>query len=413
MSKTKQKIDPTEIKMDIPLFIRMLEYAREDAKDDMDLHKVTERINSMGDKKLTMDDYNTIIGKDMKKNVNESITLTKGLAKQMGTLLGVNFNKSSLDDFFKIMKHEESEFKYVNSDKGELNTDDYLQIAKVAKAHLTEQKLKLAISQIIVENLNNSDFYNKLKFEINKGDAEYEAQYNKTLGEYSVDSPDQLSEEDKEKFYDSLDKKLKGNVKPVNERFNASIFAKLLKEGKIQKGKIFKEHGVFLTFQELALMEVAPPGREEQVKELKKKFPKDVAYKIAWSQASEHGKPEKKNENTVKLPDGSGATTMTIGDKKNEGEDLTPTKVASDKMPTIPDSPINKNESEEIIEPDTKGKKIIKEKDKEKKDEVAFSTGLNSDRYDKFPNQDRTTNAIPGQQGYSETVPNKNLKKSK
>jgi hypothetical protein len=28
------------IKLDVPLFIRLLEYAREDAKSDMDLHKV-------------------------------------------------------------------------------------------------------------------------------------------------------------------------------------------------------------------------------------------------------------------------------------------------------------------------------------------------------------------------------------
>jgi hypothetical protein len=29
--------------MDVPLFLRMLEYAREDAEQDIDLHKVTER----------------------------------------------------------------------------------------------------------------------------------------------------------------------------------------------------------------------------------------------------------------------------------------------------------------------------------------------------------------------------------
>lgn len=340
--------------------------------------------------------------KKMEKKMNESITLTKGLAKQIGNLIGVNFQKTSLDDFFKIMKHEESEFKYVNQDKGELNSNDYLQIGKVAKAHLHEQKLKKVISLIIKEDLNNSDFYNKLKFEINKGDSEYEAQYNKTLGEYGVDSPDQLSEEEKEKFYNSLDKKLKGDVKPIKEQFNYQIFAKLLSEGKIQKGKIFKEHGVFLTFEELALMEVAPPGRESQVKKLKNKFPKDVAYKIAWSQASEHGKP----------------------DKKNEGEDLTPTDVASDKVATKMDAPVKQTiESEEIIEPDTKGKKVIKEKDKVKtengdaianqKDEVAFSTGLNSDRYDKFPNKNRSTDAIPGQQSYTQDITNKNLKKNK
>ena len=33
--------------MDVPLFIRMLEYAREDAKSDMDLHDVTEKVISL------------------------------------------------------------------------------------------------------------------------------------------------------------------------------------------------------------------------------------------------------------------------------------------------------------------------------------------------------------------------------
>jgi hypothetical protein len=52
------------IKLDVPLFIRLLEYAREDAKDDMDLHRVAENVidlSKMGET-LGMIDYNTIIG---------------------------------------------------------------------------------------------------------------------------------------------------------------------------------------------------------------------------------------------------------------------------------------------------------------------------------------------------------------
>jgi hypothetical protein len=51
------------IKVDIPLFIRLMEYAREDAQSDMDLHKVTENITSMaeGGTTLTMDDYDAIV----------------------------------------------------------------------------------------------------------------------------------------------------------------------------------------------------------------------------------------------------------------------------------------------------------------------------------------------------------------
>jgi hypothetical protein len=51
------------IKLDIPLFIRLMEYAKEDAQSDMDLHKVTENITEMaqGGTTLTMEDYDAII----------------------------------------------------------------------------------------------------------------------------------------------------------------------------------------------------------------------------------------------------------------------------------------------------------------------------------------------------------------
>jgi len=61
----EEAFNPTDIiKMDVPLFLRMLEYAREDAKTDMDLHDVTEMATSLsgGGKTLTMSDYDTIVG---------------------------------------------------------------------------------------------------------------------------------------------------------------------------------------------------------------------------------------------------------------------------------------------------------------------------------------------------------------
>jgi hypothetical protein len=52
------------IKVDVPLFIRLLEYAREDAQNDMDLHDVAENIIKMSEagKVLSMSDYNMIVG---------------------------------------------------------------------------------------------------------------------------------------------------------------------------------------------------------------------------------------------------------------------------------------------------------------------------------------------------------------
>jgi hypothetical protein len=52
------------VTLDIPLFIRMLEYAKEDAQTDMDLHDAAEKAIALNKSKemLSMEDYNTIIG---------------------------------------------------------------------------------------------------------------------------------------------------------------------------------------------------------------------------------------------------------------------------------------------------------------------------------------------------------------
>ncbi len=52
-----------KITVDVPLFIRLLEYAREDAQTDMDLHDVAEniiRLSKTG-KTLSMNDYDAIV----------------------------------------------------------------------------------------------------------------------------------------------------------------------------------------------------------------------------------------------------------------------------------------------------------------------------------------------------------------
>ena len=59
-----EETKPNTLTFDIPLFIRMLEYAKEDAKTDMDLHNVTENAIKMSSNGvLTMADYDKIIGK--------------------------------------------------------------------------------------------------------------------------------------------------------------------------------------------------------------------------------------------------------------------------------------------------------------------------------------------------------------
>ena len=51
------------VKLSIPLLIRLLEYAKEDAASDEDLHWITERIikHSDKDKVLTMEHYTSLV----------------------------------------------------------------------------------------------------------------------------------------------------------------------------------------------------------------------------------------------------------------------------------------------------------------------------------------------------------------
>ena len=64
VEKEKNPIDT--ITLDVPLMIRLLEYAREDAKTDMDLHKVAENLIQLSKegRLLDMTDYNSIIEPD-------------------------------------------------------------------------------------------------------------------------------------------------------------------------------------------------------------------------------------------------------------------------------------------------------------------------------------------------------------
>lgn len=60
----REAVEPTAndtISMNIPLLLRIMEYAREDAQDDMDLHSVAERVSELSKNgPLSMDDYDEI-----------------------------------------------------------------------------------------------------------------------------------------------------------------------------------------------------------------------------------------------------------------------------------------------------------------------------------------------------------------
>ena len=64
MNEAKEEDVVDTITMDVPLFLRILEYSREDAKKDVDLHDVTDKAISLGKERgiLSMEDYEEIVG---------------------------------------------------------------------------------------------------------------------------------------------------------------------------------------------------------------------------------------------------------------------------------------------------------------------------------------------------------------
>ena len=119
--------DPIDtITMDVPLFIRVLEYAREDAQADMDLHDLAEKAIAATKQQglLQMDDYDMLVGEKesvdeaelteayvpqnikefaKRKGVSRLVNTVAGWAEKLGrritggTAIGKNYNTLILD----------------------------------------------------------------------------------------------------------------------------------------------------------------------------------------------------------------------------------------------------------------------------------------------------------------------------
>ena len=103
--------------IDVPLFIRLLEYAREDAKTDMDLHNVTENIIKLSEeeKALTMNDYDKIVDVKETKKIEENFRM-----KQLAGLIieGTDSKKEikRIETQIEILKKEIKDEKELKSE---------------------------------------------------------------------------------------------------------------------------------------------------------------------------------------------------------------------------------------------------------------------------------------------------------
>ena len=108
------------ITLDVPLFIRLLEYAREDAKDDMDLHDVAEKAISLSKKApLTMADYNIIIDNKIEKNLKKMEELKNMPVSEMRNIM----NKMMLSEeisgcLYEVLVNEGFLSQDLNEDEG-------------------------------------------------------------------------------------------------------------------------------------------------------------------------------------------------------------------------------------------------------------------------------------------------------
>jgi hypothetical protein len=68
------------IKVDVPTFLRLLELAREDVKDDPDLHDITQKIVAISQERVvTMADYEEIVGFMKRQGSDEELNRIKQL----------------------------------------------------------------------------------------------------------------------------------------------------------------------------------------------------------------------------------------------------------------------------------------------------------------------------------------------
>jgi len=129
----KQFNPSDKITVDVPLFIRLLEYAREDAKTDMDLHDVAEKAIAASEtgKTLTMTDYDGLVAGNSEDQQMDEV-------KRMQQLAGVineNSQPSPEDIKRDILSYKPEELKkwimrYAESvSKGNLNNMEKLRIA--------------------------------------------------------------------------------------------------------------------------------------------------------------------------------------------------------------------------------------------------------------------------------------------
>ena len=154
-----EEVDKADtLTFDIPLMIRMLELAREDVKDDMELHRITERLISIRSKgTLTMDDYDFIA--DIKKLKEEIEALAEGKMKsaEIDKAETQRLNKMTTLQKFRA----DSGARAKKHDAIEKNSGGMTSAIDRLQKHMNKEEVN------VVEAISKKDLLNKLTKDLN------------------------------------------------------------------------------------------------------------------------------------------------------------------------------------------------------------------------------------------------------
>lgn len=159
---------PDVISLDVPLFIRMLEYAREDAKTDMDLHDVAEKMIALSitGRTLNMGDYEMVVGDqslDENALLNENVQITSNLKYHLNKNLPLHENIFRYGSDAQLQLFKEARELYA-SNSLKLNSHDkwLIENSDIGEYGEYEGKLvSLDVPFLEEEDLNEAEFKGK------------------------------------------------------------------------------------------------------------------------------------------------------------------------------------------------------------------------------------------------------------
>ncbi len=119
------------ITVDVPLFIRLLEFAREDATDDMKLHDVAEKLIKLcqdGDI-MTMEQYDEIVGSENQVDTSNMNAVEDDMQEKQAVSEEMKFNTP--DKLKQLLKANKLDYLY--KDIEEINPNNAKQVAEGMK----------------------------------------------------------------------------------------------------------------------------------------------------------------------------------------------------------------------------------------------------------------------------------------